>query len=563
MATNINTILSWFKTGLKPTQEQFGAAWTSFWHKDEKIPQSSISDLTTVLNAKVEKDQFDAHLTDSNAHVELLSGVEEKKNKGIAGGYAPLNEFTKIANQYLNIIDDLTTGGSTSILSAQQGVVLQGQIAAINTLLSSDNINLDTVQEIVDAILKIQSDLNNISVNDATTLNKGILKLAGDLAGTSDLPTVPELANKMNLYAEVVNLPANYTFQLGDEKKFFVYDGVTNVNAVFEKNSVTAFPIGSKISIYVKNTGAVTPIFSFPATNINNTVYLSKIVKGEKRSYTKVDVDTWIADSDLGVTVATDAETQISATVTEDNKAVSRLKLFNWWVWQKTLNQGFTSVQVSQFQKSGSSPLYIRVNNFTSDVLNDLRIYTGNDNAGSPVKIPFFQRCIVAGANKGSGTWERAVSTIKVNNTNPSVATLSVNITTTIPLGDADVFVFEVDELASKTGAQVGELISTTGVKDVDDKTTNTFRVTFDISYDGGGGDGTLELALVNPSGVIIDKQTESINIDSAPALNKKVVFRLAAVKTSDNNVGYTLRLSNGSKALTGWRLTNILRTNN
>jgi hypothetical protein len=73
MATNINTILNWFKTGLKPTQAQFWASWTSFWHKDEMIPQSSVSDLTMVLNAKVEKDQFDAHKTDMAAHSKLFA----------------------------------------------------------------------------------------------------------------------------------------------------------------------------------------------------------------------------------------------------------------------------------------------------------------------------------------------------------------------------------------------------------------------------------------------------------------------------------------------------------
>lgn len=72
MATNINTILNWFKTGLKPTQDQFWQSWTSFWHKDEIIPQSSISNLTEVLNAKAEKSQFDAHKTDLNAHANLI-----------------------------------------------------------------------------------------------------------------------------------------------------------------------------------------------------------------------------------------------------------------------------------------------------------------------------------------------------------------------------------------------------------------------------------------------------------------------------------------------------------
>lgn len=72
MATNINTILNWFKTGFKPTQAQFWATWTSFWHKDEQIPQNNISGLEIALNEKAEKAQFDDHLSNKNAHVELF-----------------------------------------------------------------------------------------------------------------------------------------------------------------------------------------------------------------------------------------------------------------------------------------------------------------------------------------------------------------------------------------------------------------------------------------------------------------------------------------------------------
>ncbi|MWB96769.1 hypothetical protein GON26_20600 [Flavobacterium sp. GA093] len=79
MATNINTILSWFKTGLKPTQAQFWASWQSFWHKDEQIPQSNITDLTSTLNAKAEKSQLEGHNHDPNAHEEAIG---EKLDKG-------------------------------------------------------------------------------------------------------------------------------------------------------------------------------------------------------------------------------------------------------------------------------------------------------------------------------------------------------------------------------------------------------------------------------------------------------------------------------------------------
>lgn len=85
MATNINTILSWFKTRSKPTQEQFWASWSSFWHKDEQIPQASISNLTTTLDTKTDQSQFHAHITDDNAH---LAAFEKKLDKGDYNGTA-------------------------------------------------------------------------------------------------------------------------------------------------------------------------------------------------------------------------------------------------------------------------------------------------------------------------------------------------------------------------------------------------------------------------------------------------------------------------------------------
>ncbi|WP_291287008.1 hypothetical protein [Flavobacterium sp.] len=169
MATNINTILSWFKTGEKPTQKQFWDSWQSFWHKDEQIPQSSVANLKNILDTKADQLQFEAHKIDRNAHNALFSAKEDKSQKGIAEGYAPLNNFTKLASQYLDIVNDLVTGGSSSLLSAEQGKILKNQINSINLLLTSDNTNLDTVQKIVDAIETLQNSLNTILVNDLTT----------------------------------------------------------------------------------------------------------------------------------------------------------------------------------------------------------------------------------------------------------------------------------------------------------------------------------------------------------------------------------------------------------
>lgn len=55
MATPLNTLKNWFKTGFKPTQAQFWAWLDSFRHKDEPVPVADIDGLQTLLDAKVDK----------------------------------------------------------------------------------------------------------------------------------------------------------------------------------------------------------------------------------------------------------------------------------------------------------------------------------------------------------------------------------------------------------------------------------------------------------------------------------------------------------------------------
>ena len=56
--TAINTIKQWFKTGSKPTQEQFWSWMDSYLHKDELIPQENIQGLSTTLSSKADADQL-------------------------------------------------------------------------------------------------------------------------------------------------------------------------------------------------------------------------------------------------------------------------------------------------------------------------------------------------------------------------------------------------------------------------------------------------------------------------------------------------------------------------
>lgn len=71
-----NTIRNWFRTGLRPTQDQFWATWDSFWHKDEMIPVSKINNLQNVLNEKADQDALQNHLTNPNAHADLFNQIK-------------------------------------------------------------------------------------------------------------------------------------------------------------------------------------------------------------------------------------------------------------------------------------------------------------------------------------------------------------------------------------------------------------------------------------------------------------------------------------------------------
>jgi len=118
---SLTEIYNWFMTGKKPTQAQFWASWGSFWNKSETIPQSAISNLSTSLNAKTEKVQFDAHKADADAHQALFDLKEDKtsvlkKNKETYNSM--LEDIVNIDNDLIvnyYIKSDETNGGVFSM----------------------------------------------------------------------------------------------------------------------------------------------------------------------------------------------------------------------------------------------------------------------------------------------------------------------------------------------------------------------------------------------------------------------------------------------------------------
>lgn len=343
----LNTIKKWFKTGLKPSQDQFWDTWDSFRHKYEKVPIQDIEELENKLDTKAEKSQLEEHTSDNAAHAELFSAKEDKSQKGLAGGYVPLDEFSKIAYQYLNVINNLTAGGENSILSAEQGVILQNQIDSINTLLSSDNVDLDTIQKIVDVVEQIQMSLGTILVNDLTTggVTKALTAEMGKLLETTKedksqkgiangYAPLNDLAKIANQYLTIINdLTTGGTASiLSAEQGVILQNQINDIHTLLSSDNVDLDTLQEIVDAIEKVQISL------------DTILINDLTTGGATKALTAEMGKQLNEIKLTATIATDVETQTTIAVEEDNKIVSRSKLFNWWVLTKSQPQTIAGV---------------------------------------------------------------------------------------------------------------------------------------------------------------------------------------------------------------------------
>lgn len=83
----------------------------------------------------------------------------------------------------IEVINNLTTNEAAKALSAAQGKALKDSIDAINNLLQSNDVNLDTIQEIVDRIKANKSLLDGLTADN-------LVGLADKLAAKQDKATL-------------------------------------------------------------------------------------------------------------------------------------------------------------------------------------------------------------------------------------------------------------------------------------------------------------------------------------------------------------------------------------
>ncbi|MEO8236403.1 MAG: hypothetical protein ABI549_13380, partial [Flavobacterium sp.] len=116
---NLITIKNWFKTGLKPTQQQFWDTWDSFWHKEDMIPIEKIQGIQAIYNA------VNNHIADQNAHAALfaktkiyaLGELQIFKRTGTNLTALEVNDFVKGIIQGI-YIEAIYLGNDESLLTS-------------------------------------------------------------------------------------------------------------------------------------------------------------------------------------------------------------------------------------------------------------------------------------------------------------------------------------------------------------------------------------------------------------------------------------------------------------
>lgn len=170
---------------MKPAQEHFRALIDSFYHKNEPIPMSSIEGLNKAIENTVSAKQLLNHINDTEAHSALFDELKR-------------------------------------------------QIQAIQTILQVDDVNLDTLQEIVTE-LKSNAKLQEL-------IDKKVNKEEGKGLSSNDFTN--ELKQKLEKIGLFEEKTGAYNLGNGDEvKKYYLTNSDSDID-------VTALPINSAVEIY-------------------------------------------------------------------------------------------------------------------------------------------------------------------------------------------------------------------------------------------------------------------------------------------------------------------------
>jgi hypothetical protein len=167
----LNTIKNWFKTSLKPSQQQFWDTWDSFRHKLDKVPVKDVEGIDELLNAKADKNVLNDHISDINAHAQQVN-TDWNSESG----------FSQLLNK-----PDFKTINGESVLGDGNIIIEEGGLQNLDQTLA--NGNTSTKEMIFESNGGDTTTYNNMGVllrgNNGT--NSSLSSLGFHTVGTNGL----------------------------------------------------------------------------------------------------------------------------------------------------------------------------------------------------------------------------------------------------------------------------------------------------------------------------------------------------------------------------------------
>ncbi|AZA57081.1 hypothetical protein [Chryseobacterium shandongense] len=250
MNTPLHTIFSWFQSGDFPTEAQFKATFSSFYHKDYPIPIANIEGLEDLSQLFAGADAFQGHLNDSNAHSGHLALLN-------AGNLTPthVNSWkSKLGIEYGGIIDGGNQPGNVYTKIQTNGFInelkeadrdLASEIETIKRVLLSSDLSLDELQEVVDFIKKNRADIEALKAISLEETKEDKVKLVLDYTFLESPENQQEFNQK--IYNKVLSISQTLTSAVVQITESAVFPNpVETENVIIQaRDSVT----GKKINI--------------------------------------------------------------------------------------------------------------------------------------------------------------------------------------------------------------------------------------------------------------------------------------------------------------------------
>lgn len=180
----------------------------------EIINKNSLDTNLKKYYTKIENDELLSEKTDNTTTEKLTERVFENETN--------IDVLTQNKANKSDIIDNLTTNNSNQMLSARQGYRLNNMINDINALLKSDNVNLDTIQEIVnyiennkdliDSIMLTKVNISDVIDNLTTTDSNKPLSANQGVVLKGFIDAIPSWAKQPTkptyYYSEILERPS-------------------------------------------------------------------------------------------------------------------------------------------------------------------------------------------------------------------------------------------------------------------------------------------------------------------------------------------------------------------